>query len=260
LVRGTLNVLEQAEKAGISKIVLTCSWPTTMDPSQDKIYKGITLSQNDWGTATEEEVLTGNNNPLWKYLATKILAERADWDFSLSLIPIPPQSTRRSSTDHSTLTSRPPTRHASVPTFIYALIAGEPRPSLPPQFAPFYCDIRDVARAHVRSLSAPSTDGTKKRFLICGGTFTWKDVVAHVAIARPELKGRLTSIEAASPLPGPLSVTNVSQAKEVLGMDEYIPWEKSVGDTLDCLLVAKRRGSREFCYRSGTKQSDYWAA
>jgi nucleoside-diphosphate-sugar epimerase len=38
----------------------------------------------DWGTATEEELLTGNNNAVWNYLATKILAERAAWEFAES--------------------------------------------------------------------------------------------------------------------------------------------------------------------------------
>ncbi|KAJ7918983.1 NAD-P-binding protein [Mycena leptocephala] len=244
-VRGTLNVLEQAEKAGVSKIVVTSSWATTMDPSLDKMYNGVTLSHKDWGTVTEEELLAGNNNAVWNYLATKILAERAAWEFAES----------HPSVDLTTI--NPPfiygPLHADFPTpdrtrlganvFVYALIAGEPGRPLPPQLAPFYCDVRDVARAHVRSLrltAKPSEHGVQKRFLICGGSFTWAAAVEHLAFARADLKDSLSSAENAPPLPGPLSTSDSVLAKEILGIEEYIPWEKSVCDALDCLLEAEK--------------------
>lgn len=124
---------------------------------------------------------------------------------------------------------------------VCALIAGEPGRALPPQFAPFYCDIRDVARAHVQSLkAAKSESGEKKRFLISGGAFTWAAAVEYLAAARPDLKERLPSTGDAKALPGPLSTTDVSPAKALLGIDEYIPWEKSVCDALDRFLVAEK--------------------
>ncbi|KAJ7679295.1 hypothetical protein DFH06DRAFT_1033040 [Mycena polygramma] len=243
-VRGTLNVLEQAEKVGISKIVLTSSWATTMDPTLDKMYKGEILSQNNWGTATEEEVLSGKHDALWNYLASKILAERAAWAFAES----------HPSIDLTTI--NPPfiygPRHPDFPAptkrrigcnlFINSLIDGKPGRPLGPQLAPFFCDVRDVARAHVRSLAAPraSTDGVRKRFLICGGTFTWKEAVEYLALARPELKGRLPSVENAPPLPGSPSTTDVFPAKNILGLDNYISWKKTVEDTLDWVLVTEK--------------------
>ncbi|KAJ6459475.1 NAD-P-binding protein [Mycena vitilis] len=244
-VRGTLNVLEQAEKAGISKIVLTSSWATTMNPTLDKMYKGEILSRDDWGTAMEEEVLSGKHDALWNYLASKILAERAAWAFAES----------HPSIDLTTI--NPPfiygPRHPDFPAptkrriggnlFINSLIDGEPGRPLGPQLAPFYCDVRDVARAHVRSLAAPrgSTDGIQKRFLICGGTFTWKEAVEYLALARPGLKGRLPNVENAPPLPGPPSTTDVSPARKILGLEDYIPWKKTVEDTLDWILVAEKK-------------------
>ncbi|KAJ7472642.1 NAD-P-binding protein [Mycena latifolia] len=246
-VRGTLNVLEQAEKAGITKVVLTSSWATTMDPSLDKMYQGVTLSRDEWGTATEEDLLTGSHNPLWNYLATKILAESAAWKFaethpSLDLTTInPPFIYGPLHPDFPT----PEKTRLGANVMMYALIAGAPGRALPPQLAPFYCDVRDVARAHVRSLTAGrSKSGEKKRFLICGGAFTLKAAVEYLAAARPELAARLPSTEAATPLPGPLSTADVSPAKDVLGMDEYIPCEKSVSDAIDCFLVAEKEWNR----------------
>lgn len=123
---------------------------------------------------------------------------------------------------------------------VYSLIAGATERPLPPQLAPFYCDVRDVARAHVRSLKADKSKD-QKRFLISGGSFTWKAAAEHLALVRPELKPRLPSTQDAKLLPGPLATTDVSPAQAALGIDEYIPWEKSVCDAVDSFLVAEKQ-------------------
>ncbi|KAJ7813126.1 NAD-P-binding protein [Mycena olivaceomarginata] len=213
-LQGTLNVLEQADKVGISKVVLTSSWATTMDPSLEKMFQGGVLTAKDWGTVSKEELLNGNNSPLWNYLATKILSESAAWDFAKA----------HPSIDLATV--NPPFVYGPpAPGFLkldvtrlgsngmmYALIAGEPGRDFFPQMAPFYCDVRDVARAH-----------DQKRFLLSGGTFTWKEAAEYLESARPDLKDRLPSMASATPLPGTLSTTDVSLAKNILGLDKYIP-------------------------------------
>lgn len=123
---------------------------------------------------------------------------------------------------------------------VYALIAGEPGRALTPQLAPFYCDVRDVAVAHVLSLKANPIPNEKKRLLVTGGTFTWKEAVEYLSVARPDLKGRLPSLDTAKALPGPLSTTDVSPAKTIIGLQDYIPWQKCVIDTLDALLAVEK--------------------
>ncbi|KAJ7284724.1 hypothetical protein C8J57DRAFT_1169845 [Mycena rebaudengoi] len=241
-LQGTLNVLKQAHKAGISKIVLTSSWATTMDPSLAKMYQGGTLSAKDWGVVAREELLSGNNNPLWNYLATKILSEKAAWDFAeahptIDLVTInPPFVYGPPALDFLKLDA---TRLGSN-RMMYALIAGEPGRDLFPQLAPFYCDVRDVAHAHVRSLKADKSAGAQKRLLICGGTFTWKEAAEYLQRTRPGLKDRLPSTTNAAALPGPLCTTDVSLAKDILGLDKYISWETCVDDTIDALLAAEK--------------------
>ncbi|KAJ7500328.1 NAD-P-binding protein [Mycena galericulata] len=239
-VRGTLNVLEQAERAGISKIVLTSSWATTMNPSPDKMYQGGVLTRDDWGSVTEEELLSGNNSPLWNYLATKILAEAAAWKFagehpSVDLTTInPPFIYGPLHVDFPV----PEKTRLGANAMVYALIAGG---VLPPQLAPFYCDVRDVALAHVCSLTADNSGSQRKRFLISGGAFTWKAAGEYLATARPELRERLPSAQDAAPLPGPLVTTDVTPAERALGMAEYIPWEQSVCDALDSFLAVEKQ-------------------
>ncbi|KAG5647324.1 hypothetical protein H0H81_007759, partial [Sphagnurus paluster] len=69
---------------------------------------------------------------------------------------------------------------------IYTLLKG----SIPPPLPPLFCDVRDVAHAHVAALSAPKSAGSveDKRFLVYGGVLTWKQAVEYLHEKRPELK------------------------------------------------------------------------
>jgi len=123
----------------------------------------------------------------------------------------------------------------------YALIAGR-RGQLPPQLPPLFCDVRDVARAHVAALklARKPASGNIKRYLICGGAFTWKAAVEHLAKAFPDLKPRLASTEKDMPLPGKLSTIDARPAAEDLGIVEYIHWEKTLEDTIKSLLEVEK--------------------
>ena len=41
-------------------------------------------------------------------------------------------------------------------------------------------------------------------------------------------------------MPGPLSRTDTTRAKEVLGTTEYVDWRKTLDDTIDALLEAEK--------------------
>ncbi|KAJ7591559.1 hypothetical protein C8J56DRAFT_825747 [Mycena floridula] len=243
-VQGALNVIEQAYKAGITKIVVTASWGSTMDPNLSKMLQGGVVSRKDWGVVSKEELLSGAKNPLWNYLATKILAEAAVWDFakehpSLDLASINPP-----------FIYGPPapgfkyerTRLGSN-NMLYSLVAGAPGRDLYPQYCPFYTDVRDVARAHIRCLKAPKVSGDpqQKRFLLSAGHFTWKQAAEYLEKARPDLKDRLPSTANAKPFPVESLCTNdLTPAIELLGFTEYISWEKMITDSLDALLAAEK--------------------
>ncbi|KAF8066905.1 hypothetical protein FPV67DRAFT_1214771 [Lyophyllum atratum] len=242
---GTLNVLRQAVEAGVNKVVLTSSWATTLDLSLSQTYSGQTFTSSDWGHTTREEVLSGKHDALWVYLATKLLAEQAAWKFAEAH----PQL------DLSTI--NPPFIYGPLapgfpaPTLpqlgsnrlIYSLISGKPGRRLPPQLPPLFCDVRDVARAHVSALrvsGTPPSGRVLKRYLISGGAFTWKQAVEHLAQARPELRGRLPGTERAWKLPGRISVIDAGPAREDLGMGGYIGWERCVEDTVGSLLEVEK--------------------
>jgi nucleoside-diphosphate-sugar epimerase len=110
--------------------------------------------------------------------------------------------------------------------------------TLPPPLPPFFCDVRDVAVAHVAALDIGPTR-LKKRFLVCGGSFTWKDAIEHLSNARPDIKARLPSPDATPSPKGMLSTIDVSRASSILKLDNYISWEHTVYDTVDALLKAE---------------------
>ncbi|GLB45546.1 putative 3-beta hydroxysteroid dehydrogenase/isomerase family protein [Lyophyllum shimeji] len=240
-VEGYLNVLRQAVKNDINKVVMTGSWASTIDPTLKQAFEGHISTEKDWGNVTEEEFLSGNHDPMWTYLAAKILAERAAWKFAanepaldLSIIIPPfifgpfvpgfplPEQIALSSNQH-----------------IYTLLKG----AVPPPLPPLFCDVRDVAQAHVAALSTPksSSNVEDKRFLVSGGFLIWKDAVEYLHATRPGLKARLPALDAVfAPFPGTPTSIDASRAREVLGMDKYYTWKEAVDGAIDGLLEAEK--------------------
>lgn len=120
---------------------------------------------------------------------------------------------------------------------VYSLINGDPGRPLPMQLTPLYTDVRDVAKAHVRALGVEGN----KRFLLSGGHFTWKEATEYLERTMPEIKARLPSTEGALELPGKVSETDVSSARELLGLNEYISWEQMIVDTVNSFIGVEVR-------------------
>ncbi|KAF5354548.1 hypothetical protein D9758_011206 [Tetrapyrgos nigripes] len=240
----TLNVLRQSQHAGIKKVVITSSWAATVNPLGDvsKAFTDVTFSGDDWGVVDEDAVFkTGEPNMMIAYFASKVMEEKAAWDFIA----------KHPEMDLSTI----------IPAFIYGPFApGFPARNkeylgsnmhiygllnsggdLPMQMPPMFCDVRDVAKAHVAAIAADTKLG--KRYLINGGDFTWKQAVEHLTKVMPELKPRLASTEKATPLPGTLCKLDAGPAEKDLGMTEYISWEKTVEDTIKSLLEEEKNWS-----------------
>lgn len=112
-----------------------------------------------------------------------------------------------------------------------------------PQFPPpLVVDVRDVARAHVLALKSPlTTEIGRKRMLIAGPQFTWRDATEHLKETHPALatQGQLKNVGTAKRARD-LTIwrTDTSLAAKVLGLKEYVPWEKTVDDTTNSILEA----------------------
>lgn len=130
----------------------------------------------------------------------------------------------------------PPVAKLSSNEHIYSLVFGDAGRPLGFQLAPTFVDVRDVATAHVRALSVPPAP--TKRYLVSGGFLLRKPAVEYLAKAHPTLRERLPSLADAQDFePSSLSKIDTTKAKKELGMDDYIPWEKTLDDTVASLLA-----------------------
>lgn len=98
-------------------------------------------------------------------------------------------------------------------------------------------DPRDVAKAHILALTAPSPPNEQKRqFILSSKRFRWKEVAEVVRKARPELSSRLPNENVVPPVQTDAPL-DTSLTAEVLGLNNHIPWEQSM---LECIDVGLR--------------------
>lgn len=238
-VGGTTNVLSSAVKKGIKKVVVTSTFGATVDPSLAGAFAGRTITEADWGQVTKEEALDGTHDIMWVYVASKLLAERAVWEFaeknpSLDVATVNPPFLFGPLVQHF---PTPSADGLGTDGFFYAVLSG----AAPPLGPPAYIDVRDAARAHVLALRLPpQTPKQNKRFLVSAGDMVFKEVTEHLAATRPELKDRLPSLDKFGGWPGPLSKIDTTRARTVLALEPYISWKDTVRDTVDTLLAAEK--------------------
>ncbi|KAF8640225.1 hypothetical protein AX16_010122 [Volvariella volvacea WC 439] len=256
-LEGTLNILRQATKAGVKKAVVTGTHGANYGPRATDVT-GRTFTEADWGETTKEEVLSGvySHDPLKIYIATKVLAEKATWEFAeqnpeLDLAVINPP-----------FLFGPYVPHFPVPAslgpngWIYSLLQDKP----PNPLSPVFVDVRDCARAHIAALELPPLEIPKdvardqqflqqKRFLVSGGVLTWKDSVELLHEERPELKDRIPKKEVYEgvDVQRAMNIKIVAtRAERVLGFGKedgktgWIDWKKCLLDTVDSFLEVEK--------------------
>ncbi|USP80384.1 hypothetical protein yc1106_07658 [Curvularia clavata] len=180
-VHGTLEILKSAAKrtdGNIKRVVITSSFAAVQDFSKST-QSGCVYTEKDWNLITKERA--EKIKPL-QYAASKKLAEVAAWDFienerpSFSLATINPpmiygpiaQTNSIANLNQSALD-------------IWNLLNGQTK-EVPPTPMPAYCDVRDVAEAHLKAFEYP----TGGRFLPVGGSFLFQDICAILKEVAPE--------------------------------------------------------------------------
>ncbi|KAF7975471.1 hypothetical protein HWV62_9501 [Athelia sp. TMB] len=246
-INGTLNVLRAAKKAGVKKVVITSSFAAISDLKGKGPWGDREYTEKDWNPYTYEEAAAPGVPPAIVYSAGKKLAEKAAWAFSEEhKLPIiapdgawthlvnPPMIYGPALQEAAT---SPETLNTSSAA-IYALFSGRVH-AIPDDRLPLFCDVRDVAKAHVLALETEAADG--ERVPLCGGSFTWKDAVEELYATRPELKDRLVPLNSGNPAPGPAARISTRVAREKLGLKEFIGWKTSLSDTVDSILELEKK-------------------
>ncbi|KAK0192885.1 hypothetical protein F5146DRAFT_979453 [Armillaria mellea] len=234
-VEGSLHILRQAVEAKIHRIVVTSSvvsYPFPQGP----------FGADDWNPVTKEQAIAAGQ-PILVYVAQKKYADLAVVGFAekhpeidITLIG-PPFNYGPFAPGFEYLLPEPDLNALSTNANIYALL----RPGNT-EFpgGPGAIDVRDVARAHVVALqSRPSAEVGRKRFAIVSPhRSSYKDALAIIAKERPELKDRLTDATLAPESPSYTLPVEWQKIEDVLGLkaDSFIPWEKTILDTVDSLV------------------------
>ncbi len=156
---GTLRVLRASVSAGVRRVVMTSSTAAATPPPQNA------------EDVSDEAIWTDpTDRNLSAYRKSKVLAERAAWDFM------------NGNTGQTTLTTILPSavfgpvltmENLGSVRFIERLLAGRP-PGIP---GAGFCivDVRDLADLHLRAMTSPEAAG--ERF-IASGDFLWMREIA----------------------------------------------------------------------------------
>ncbi|KAK2681888.1 hypothetical protein RAB80_003681 [Fusarium oxysporum f. sp. vasinfectum] len=249
-IQGTIGVFESAHKlAGptLKRIVLLGSAVAVLNTFEDKTKAGKDYTEADWNPVTSTYAIQ-NNDVVSGYNASKVESERAAWkimkektpSFDLAVINpdiitgpmIHPMSGAKSVNETN--------RFA-----IYNFLDGTHQQIEGVEF-PFYhfVDVRDVARAHVDSLTNPAASG--KRILMVAGLITPQLVANTVRKAFPQLQSKIPEGNPAQILPPNNEPTgwDTSASIKILsegtssGKWEFIGLENSLTDAVQGMLDA----------------------
>ncbi|MCX7646945.1 MAG: aldehyde reductase [Rhodobacteraceae bacterium] len=224
-VEGTLRALRAARDAGVGRVVLTSSVAAVMHrdlPPGRRVFDETDWTEPDHPTTTP-------------YFRSKTLAERAAWDFAAREAP-----GLRLTALNPGLVCGPPldARYGTSLRLVGRLLAARD-PALP-QIAFPVVDVRDVAEAHLRALTADGAAG--QRFLISAGTLWFHEMAEALRDALPGRRivtrrapGALIrliglfdpSVRPIVPLLGRDQRVSNARAREVLGL-AFIPPREAV--------------------------------
>ncbi|KAF8965451.1 hypothetical protein BDZ97DRAFT_1918293 [Flammula alnicola] len=257
-VEGTLNIVRQAEKAGITKIVVTATFGNVLDPSQAPAFTGATFTDSGaLGPHDDGKIRQRPDDYFHIYFASKNLAEKALWDLRN---PTPTSTSPPSSPDSYTAPSskacpHPQARTSSGPTSgrTCSSTAAPPDPTSHPPGS------STSATSHVHTSSrspsparsppptppptptptpTPPPQPNLKRFLVNAGNLTWGDAAEHLRTTVPG--ATIAPLENFVALPGPASSLDTTRAREVLGLTAFIDPRKTMEDVaVDMLRLQK---------------------
>ncbi|PWN47418.1 NAD(P)-binding protein [Violaceomyces palustris] len=241
-VEGTLNIMRFAKKEpSVKKICITSSFAAVTDFTKGGPNRpGFTYTSSDWNPSTYEDAIKAGGAGAFSYSASKKLAEKAAFDYKENEKPLYDVVTFNPPMIYGA-TLQPGVKRSNLNTSsatVYRLISKVE--TMPEDRLPLFCHARDVADAHVSALKVK--EARSRRFLLCGGKFTWSDAVKYIAQTRPELVERLPKgwEESRGADASQIASLDTSDAENLLGI-RFKDWKTTLDQTLDSLLELERR-------------------
>ncbi|KAF9042293.1 NAD(P)-binding protein [Panaeolus papilionaceus] len=255
-VEGTLGILKSALNFGkkVKRIIITSSCAAIIEDSQDPVQ---IWDESNWGDVwVEKTKAQGSDAPyMFKYRASKTLAERAAWRF---------YEQHKETIDWDIVTLQPPFilggshLDTSKPEHLTSSLHGlyhnifDAEKALKAGNGSFsYVHAKDISRVHVDALNEPAAGG--QRIIVSAGTSTWAQARDVIANSYPELvrDGILPSLEPetakeAKGASGGIDYSTITmqvnfrnnKSKEIFGI-EYRSFQSCIED---CVEDFKKRG------------------
>lgn len=236
-VNGTRNVVSSALKSKtLKRMTIMSSFASVVDLSKNP-RGGYTYTAADWDPVTPEEAA---KDGYMGYHASKTFAERAAWEmwkeakgagqiewdlvtFCPPMVYGPPIQELHAEKGVEGL-------NTSIKRLITSIQGQDPNftPRVATPGLPAWVDVRDVAQAHVRSLTLEKD--VSERFLLCGGVDYFEDGLAGLR-AKGE---RGLGVEGAHCAPGKHFGIDRSKAEKLLNL-EFTPFQQTVEDTWEAV-------------------------
>lgn len=230
-IKGTTGILKaiKAHAPTVKRVVITSSFAAIVNPKQHP----PSYSEKDWNPLTWEEAL----DPSLVYRGSKTFAEKAAWEF-----------VEKEKPNFDIATVNPPLVFGPIVSYLNSLDAvntsnkrfrdfaqGTSKDEPPTTDSYLYVDVRDVALAHVKAIEVAEAGG--KRFFVTAGFVNNREVADTIRETHPQLESKLPSKDGSSEPKAPAYGFDNSRSRELLGI-QYVPFKKTVADTVDSLLAA----------------------
>ncbi|KAI0349758.1 NAD-P-binding protein [Trametes cingulata] len=239
-VQGTLNLLQSALKyrSTVKRVIITSSCAAVMTPPQAGVAPRV-YDENDWNEWSVQHVREKGRDaiPLDKYRASKVLAERAAWEFyereksklggelgwDLVVLAPPyvfgPVIHEAPSLDRFSGTARDWFDH---------VVKGDLSGDALVKNGYEYVDVRDFAHAELLALITPKAGD--ERFIIRGGSFVWQDFVnAARRYSKKIPPGEPSYDRSKAVFP---AIYNTEKSRRILGI-EYRSLEETTRDSVE---------------------------
>ncbi|PPQ73615.1 hypothetical protein CVT26_010523 [Gymnopilus dilepis] len=233
-VDGTIGVLESAQKFGnkIKRVIVTSSVAAVGFTSAPPT---VTFDESQWNDQAVEltNTLGKEAPPMVKYSASKVLAEKAAWDFynklkselQWELVTILPSHVVGPPLQ---VVKGPETLNISEWLFWDAIANPKSDEELKGTYN--YIHVQDIALAHIAALQKEKAGG--QRIIVSAGASTWQETRNLINRLKPELHSKGILPRGNPSLETTVSfVYNVDKGKKILGL-EYADEEKVVQDAL----------------------------
>ncbi|KAF9894470.1 hypothetical protein FE257_007973 [Aspergillus nanangensis] len=214
-LKGTTAICEAAAmEQGVGKVVIMSSFAAVYDAAKG-LQPGTVYTEGDWSPMTYEEGRDAQMVPA-AYRASKVIAERAAWDYirdhkvSYQLVTLCPGMVFGKMIHPIESLAQ---LNASN-QIVWEVLKGEN--GIPPTRAPVWIDVEDLAMASLKALTVDLP--THQRFLVTQGSYCTQEIADIVRKALPEKQDRIAVGEPGKRIHETHYSCDSSKVQQVLGV------------------------------------------